>query len=110
MRGDILIVDYPFSDASQVKRRPALVIQADTVRSVNTVVALITSNTTRGVPERWIVDPVDEPGSGLRAVSAIACDSISTIHASLIHKKIGTLSVSPMRRVDTCLKAAIGLP
>jgi mRNA interferase MazF len=109
MRGDILIVDYPFSDASQVKRRPALVVQADTVSSINTIVALITSNIARTALERLIVDPKHEPGSGLRAISAIACDSLSTIHASLIHKKIGSLSVASMRQVDECLEAALGL-
>jgi mRNA interferase MazF len=110
MRGDILIVDYPFSDASQVKRRPALVIQADTVQSINTIVALITSNISRLVPERLVIDPKDELESGLRAVSTVACDSLATIHASLISKKIGSLSAATMQQIDECLKTALGLP
>lgn len=110
MRGDVLIVDYPYSDASQVKRRPALVVQADAVQSANTIVAPITSNIARGTPERFVVDPQAEPASGLRMVSAVACDGLMAVHASLIHKKIGSLSRAAMQKVDACLKAALGLP
>jgi mRNA-degrading endonuclease toxin of MazEF toxin-antitoxin module len=48
-RGDVVILDHPFSDASGSKVRPALVVQADrdNARLSNTIVALITKNTSR---------------------------------------------------------------
>lgn len=46
-RGDIVILDHPFSAASGSNVRPALVIQSDrdNARLTNTIVALITRNT-----------------------------------------------------------------
>jgi mRNA-degrading endonuclease toxin of MazEF toxin-antitoxin module len=70
MRGDIIIVDFPFSDASRVKRRPALVVLGDGLSSVNTIIALITSSTHRAGATRLVVDPALELGSGLVAISA----------------------------------------
>ncbi len=42
-RGDIVVVSFPFSDASGAKIRPSLVVQneADNKRLDNTVVAMI---------------------------------------------------------------------
>ena len=48
-RGDVVLLDYPFSDSTGSKVRPALVVQSDrdNVRLTNTVVALITRNLSR---------------------------------------------------------------
>ena len=45
-RGDVVLLDHPFSDASGSKVRPALVVQADVRNSrlTETIVALITRN------------------------------------------------------------------
>jgi mRNA interferase MazF len=110
MRGDIVIVDFPFSDASQAKRRPALILQGDGVLSVNTMIALITSNIQRTGATRLVVDPALETGSGLRAVSAVARESLFSLHKRLIVKRIGSLSSVAMAQIDDCLKIALGLP
>jgi mRNA interferase MazF len=110
MRGDIVIVDFPFSDASRVKRRPALVVLGDGVSSVNTIIALITSSTQRTGATRLVVDPALETGSGLVAVSAVACESLFSLHQQLIIKRIGSLSSVAMAQIDNCLKIALGLP
>ncbi len=65
MRGDIVIVDFPFSDASRAKRRPALVVMGDGVASANTIIALITSNTQRSGITRLIIDPALENWVGI---------------------------------------------
>jgi mRNA-degrading endonuclease toxin of MazEF toxin-antitoxin module len=45
-RGDVVLLDHPFSDATGSKVRPALVVQSDArnVLLTETVVALITKN------------------------------------------------------------------
>jgi mRNA-degrading endonuclease toxin of MazEF toxin-antitoxin module len=63
MRGGVLIVDYPYGDASLTKRRPPLVVQSDNVQTTSLVVALITSDTQRTWPTRLLVDPAAEPAS-----------------------------------------------
>jgi len=45
-RGDVVLLDHPFSDASGSKVRPALVVQDDgrNSRLTETIVALVTKN------------------------------------------------------------------
>jgi mRNA interferase MazF len=110
MRGDIVIVDFPFSDAAQTKRRPALVVLGDSVPSVNTIIALITSNPNRIGATRLVIDPALETGSGLLAVSVVACESLFSLHQRLIVKRIGFISRATMAQIDDCLKIALGRP
>ncbi len=46
-RGDVVIIDHPFSDATGSKVRPALVVQSDTRNSLlqETIIAVISKNT-----------------------------------------------------------------
>ncbi len=109
MRGDIVLVDFPFSDGGGAKVRPALVVQDDAVRSVNTIIAQITSNVARTGATRLLIDPATEPSSGLRATSIIVCQLLYSVHGSRILRVIGSLSAATMTRVDGCLRAALGL-
>ena len=45
-RGEVVLVDFPYSDTTGSKVRPALVVQADTLnqRLDDTILALITSS------------------------------------------------------------------
>ena len=46
-RGDVVVVEYPFSSGTSSKRRPALVVQnnLDNGRLTNTVIVMITTRT-----------------------------------------------------------------
>jgi len=112
-RGDVVIVDYPYSDATGRKVRPALVVQADSKNQVldDTIIALVTSQLRR----RWDthveidISTPDGKRSGLRLPSAVQCENLYTIDKKLILKSIGTLSGALMQRVDTCLRLALGI-
>jgi mRNA interferase MazF len=45
-RGDVVLVQFPFSNGSTTKKRPALVVQCDrnNKRLVNTIIAMISTN------------------------------------------------------------------
>ena len=60
-RGDIVVIDFPFSDGSGSKHRPALVVQADTVNASSkaTIVASI-STLTQQSPTSVVIDPGEE--------------------------------------------------
>jgi mRNA interferase MazF len=115
-RGDVIIIDQPFSDASGSKVRPALVIQSDKRNALltETIVALITKNlryvTTD--PTQLLIDisTPDGQASGLNANSAVKCGKLYTIHEDLIRRKIGVLSAPLMFQINDCLKAALELP
>ncbi len=115
-RGDVILLDHPFSDASGSKVRPALVVQADYRNALltNTIVAMITRNISRvGTdPTQLLVDINTPEGqtSGLLATSAVTCGNLFTVHEDHILKKIGELSDVLMQQINVCLKAALELP
>ena len=98
LRGDIVLVDYPFSDRTGSKVRPALVVQADRLnRSItDTILAAISRSTHRASPTQLFVDISTAEGSqtGLRQNSMIQCENILTYDQRLLIAKIGELSAS----------------
>ena len=115
-RGDIILINHPFSDASGWKVRPALVVQNDQRNAMlaETIVALITKNLKYVAtdPTQLFIDlnTPDGKASGLNQDSAVKCGKLFTISEGLIHKRIGVLSVGLMKQVNDCLKRALDLP
>ncbi len=111
-RGDVVILDYPFSDASGSKVRPALVVQndADNSRRSNTILVM-TTKSIRGIRTQVVIDVTTPDGqaSGLHITSAVNCSDIYTVNSRHIIHTIGHLSDSFMRQVDDGLKAALDL-
>jgi len=113
-RGDVIIVDFPFTDVPTKKRRPAVVVQAEAynLTIAKTVVAMVTGNLLRAAdPAHLFVDPKSPDGasSGLRATSLVSCYNLITIEQDDILKALGQLSPVLLQRLDECLKAALGL-
>ena len=109
MMGDVVLLDFPFAEGEGSKVRPALVVQADDIASIHTIVIQITSARQRTLPSRLFVDPADEIGSGLKIPSLIVCEQIYTIRKDRIISKLGRLTAATMMRVDHCLMTALGL-
>ena len=61
-RGDVVILDHPYSDGSGSQVGPALVVQndRDNQRLTNTIVALITRNISRVEEPTQMLDRCDE--------------------------------------------------
>ena len=114
-RGDVVLVAFPYSDGSRGKIRPALVIQSDrnNNRLANTIIAMITGNTKRGgkEPTQFLIDPITPAGktSGLLGRSAVKCENLFTIAQGDILRTLGRLSPQQMRKVDECVRAAVGV-
>lgn len=113
-RGDVVLAVFPFATGTTAKKRPVLVIQADTYnqRMHNAVVAEITSNTQRANdPAHLFIDITTADGqtTGLIRDSLISCVNLATLHESRCEKIIGHLSSSLMAQVEQCLKAALEL-
>ena len=115
-RGDIVLANLPFSDASGSKVRPGLVVQCDANnhRLDDVIVALITGTTRRATVEatQLLIDITTSDGkqTGLLHTSAVKCEHLITIHQKIIQRVIGTLSVPLMQQIDTCLQVSLGLP
>ena len=111
-RGDVVLVDWPFSDRTGSKLRPAVVVQADFLNGLidDTILVQIT-RTRHGIPgTEVLLDPAQEPASGLSQLSFASCANLLTADPALIDQTIGYLSDSAMRQIDNCLKKVLELP
>lgn len=114
-RGDIVLVDFPYSNLMGSKLRPALVVQSEVWNQKldDTILALITSSQRRriGASTQYVIEISTETGkqTGLRLDSIVQCENLITYEQSNILKILGSLPVSEMQMVDKCLKAALGI-
>jgi mRNA interferase MazF len=113
-RGDVVMVDFPFTDTGQAKVRPAVVVQNDhdNGRLRKTVIAMVTGNLRRrGDPSHVFVDPAVPVGasSGLRFPSLISCNNLFTVEQGSILRVIGHLSDALKRQLKGSLVAALDL-
>jgi mRNA interferase MazF len=111
-RGDVVRVDWPYSDRTGSKVRPAVVVQADALNSLiaDTVLALV-SRTLRAVgATEVLLDPAVETGCGLRYPWVVSCNNLLTIDQGLIVQTLGRVSAGGMQQIDDRLKAALELP
>ena len=111
-RGDVVLVDYPFSEGGGSKVRPALVVLADTYnrKLSHTVVAMISSSPARIVGDAsQLVLELGSPElqqSGLWLRSVVMCEHLTAIRQSRVLKTLGTLPATAMSRIEGGLKSA----
>ncbi|MGH7137849.1 MAG: type II toxin-antitoxin system PemK/MazF family toxin [Pirellulales bacterium] len=77
-RGDVVLVDFPYTSGPQSKVRPAIVVQndRDNQRLTKTIVAMVTGNVRRaGEPTHLVIDPAtpEHATAGLHAKSLVVC-------------------------------------
>ena len=112
-RGDVVLVNFPFSSGSGSKLRPALIVQSDhnNQRLTNVIIAAITTRR-RHEPTQLFIDIGTPAGvqSGLLHNSVVTCENVLTVAQSLVHRKLGQLPPATMKQVDACLKSSLGLP
>ena len=110
-RGDVVLVDWLFSDRTGSKLRPAVVVQADFLnqRIADTVLVSITTQGRSSVTE-VLLDPAKERASGLTRVSYAVCNNFQTLDRALIHSRRGELSAAAVQEIERKIKAALALP
>lgn len=100
---DIVLINVPFTDLSEVKLRPALIIgkiQDDFL------CCFISSNAT--VRGRYDVFVKKDGKNNLKADSIIKCGKLFTLHNSLIEKKIGVVNSDTYNAVTQKIIKIIG--
>ncbi|MBK8434220.1 MAG: type II toxin-antitoxin system PemK/MazF family toxin [Chloroflexi bacterium] len=110
-RGDIVLVLFPHSDLRTAKTRPALIVQADNVRTdlEQLLVAMITSRTFRANHSSRVLIEIDTPEgqtSGLLTNSVVMTDNLATVLQTEIDRVIGAV---PMTNINMALKHTLGL-
>ena len=112
-RGEVVLVDYPYSDGTGSKVRPALVVQNDdlNLQITDTILASISRSQHRASATQLLVEIGTSEGvqSGLRQDSMVQCENLLTIDQRQIIAAIGRLTSPLMQQIDDCLKSALGL-
>jgi mRNA-degrading endonuclease toxin of MazEF toxin-antitoxin module len=113
-RGDVVLVRFPHPSGQREKKRPAVVVQADTYSSVakTVVVAEITKYLTLvNDPACLFIDinSSDGPATGLLTDSVVSCLLLSTVYADTIDQVLGSLSLTLRQKLNGCLRSALDL-
>ena len=89
-QGDIVLVPYPFSDLTETKKRPAIVISNSKInKSHDVILAAITSTVYNDDFTFRIIDSIVT--TPLRLHCEIRCDTLFTADKSIIIAKISAL-------------------
>lgn len=109
-RGDILLVNFePVRGSEQGRIRPAVIIQNNILNKLSplTIVAPITSKSyEKEFPTNVFIKKED---SVLKRNSTILLNQIRTIDKRRIIKKLGSLDIFLMNKVDMAIKISLGL-
>jgi len=101
--GDVLLIPFPFSELTQSKLRPALVICETSDGHQDIVLAAITSILHQPLFQNEILLKPDNQ-NGLRVESILRCDRIMTLKKETWHTKIGILSEEDLDRFKSIFK------
>ena len=114
-RGDIVLARFPLvTDPSQVKVRPAVVIQNNRGNrySANVIVAAISSQLpSRPYPTNLVLrhGSPEAAGTGLDRDSVVQAENIFTIPKEFVVGRLGRFNEGAMRATNRCVTASLGL-
>jgi mRNA-degrading endonuclease toxin of MazEF toxin-antitoxin module len=111
-RGDVVELNWQFSDLTSSKVRPAVVVQADYLNGLidDTILVKITGSKFAIPGTEVQIDPAVETISGLSKVCYASCKDILTRDQALVLRTIDVLSDALMQRIEDCLKQVLVLP
>ena len=109
-RGEIVPVLFPNSDLRTAKRRPALIIQSDSLKTElnQVIVAMISSKMFRATHSGRIpilLSTEEGKQSGLLTDSIVMTDNIATISKHAVEFSIGSLE---MTKIENALLYTLG--
>lgn len=105
LKHDVVLISYPFSDLTNSKVRPAVVVNAPHTSKDLFVVAL-TSKTSNLLAGEFILN--DWKSAGLNVETAVK-RGIFTIKETLVKKRVGKLTDDDMEQLETSLRNWFGL-
>ena len=107
-RGDVVLVPFPFSNQTTVKKRPSVIVSSDVYNNTSSDIVIMaitgkTGNLTIGdcLIEDWKIAGLLKPSSVKPA--------ISTIEQSLVLRKLGKLSPKDLILMENALKEFLDL-
>ncbi|MFZ5452379.1 MAG: type II toxin-antitoxin system PemK/MazF family toxin [Thermodesulfobacteriota bacterium] len=96
VKGDVVVVPFPFSDLTQAKRRPAFVIAV--LEGNDLILCQVTSKLVR---DKYAISIGDDDFSagGLKQISNVRPNRIFTADSGIILYRVGTLRDSAIKKI-----------
>lgn len=104
-RHDVVLVRYPFTDLSNLKVRPAIIVSVPHV-SQDVLIVPLTSQTASLLLGEFVLS--DWQGAGLNVETAVK-RGVYTLQENLIIKRVGKISDSDSSRLDVSLHDWFGI-
>jgi mRNA interferase MazF len=105
-RGDLVVVAVP---GDHGKPRPALVVQADVFNEAHASVTLVPVTSTLVDAPLFRLTVAPSPGNGLRALSQIMIDKVTTVARTRIGRTIGRVEDDLLLQVSRSLALWVGI-
>ena len=110
-KDDIVLVPFPFTDLSQTKLRPAIVLWVDS-RGQDVTLCFITSQRVDRLAENEFAITASNPQfsmTGLKVTSKVNVTRIVTLERRLLQRRLGRLSYQLVARLNQTLRNALQL-
>jgi mRNA interferase MazF len=104
-KGDVVLVQVPYSDLSDAKVRPAIIVST-AHKSRDVFIVPITSKTDALLPGEFAMN--DWKGAGLNVASAIK-RGLFTIHKNLILQTLGRISPQDESELTHSVRGWLGI-
>jgi mRNA interferase MazF len=110
-KGDVVLAFFPFSDFSQTKLRPAVVIWASPVDQDVTICFVTSQDINNVSTDEFQLQPSDSEflATGLKAASKVRVTKIVSIERKLITRRLGKLGNDYISTLNTKIIQAFRL-
>ena len=105
-KGDLVLVQFPFTDLTQTKLRPALVLHANLNLDEITLCFISSQNINNLSSEEFAILTSDEGfrETGLRISSKIRVTRIVTLQSRLIMRRLGKSNNQQIKQLNNIMK------
>jgi mRNA interferase MazF len=102
-KGDIVLVPFPFTDLSQTKLRPAVVLYTEPTNNDVTLCFITSQGIDTLFAGEFLLDTADPEFSstGLKVASKVRVTRIMTIERKLIARRLGTLGSNQIQILNS---------
>ncbi|TXC92845.1 type II toxin-antitoxin system PemK/MazF family toxin [Metabacillus litoralis] len=107
-QGDIVLIPVPFSDLSNRKQRPVLIISNDEYNQMpgDILVVAITSQL-KDLDYSVVIEQKDLEEGALKVTSAVRADKVYTLSKGIIRKRFGKVNAEVLNSIRTKIEHLI---
>ena len=102
-QGDIVVVDFPFTDVSQTKKRPALVLSNQTINQTGDYLLVMITSQVKYDGLSLPITSVDYVGGPLPLISYVRFHKVFLLNESLISHRYSAVAASFRQTVADAL-------